>query len=116
MLKILTDVGVGKAVEEYLEQLGHDVLPVRELDPQMPDSYILDLAVQEQRLVITMDKGFGELVYQSSQPHAGVLLLRLEDARSDEKVVVVQEIFLQHTADLPNHFSVYQNGRLRIRP
>jgi predicted nuclease of predicted toxin-antitoxin system len=115
MLKIVTDVGVGKAVEEYLQQQGHDVLAVRELDPDMPDHDILALAVKEQRLVITMDKGFGELVYHSGEPHSGVLLLRLEDARSDEKVAVVKEIFNQYASALPNHFSVYQNGRLRIR-
>lgn len=115
-MKILTDVGVGKAVENYLQQEGHDVLAVRDIDPDMPDDDILALAVQEQRLVITMDKGFGELVYHSGQPHAGVLLLRLEDARSDEKVGVVKEIFAYHAVNLPKHFSVYQNGRLRIRP
>lgn len=64
-MKILTDVGVGKAVENYLQQEGHDVLAVRDIDPDMPDDDILALAVQEQRLVITMDKGFGELVYHS---------------------------------------------------
>jgi predicted nuclease of predicted toxin-antitoxin system len=55
---------------------------VRDRDARMVDSAILAWAVNEQRLVITMDKDFGELVFRSGQAHDGVLLLRLEEARS----------------------------------
>ncbi len=90
-------------------------MAVRDLNPGMTDSAILALAVQEQRLVITMDKDFGEMVFRSQQPHAGVLLLRLADAPSHEKVLVVQRIFESHLDALPGSFCVYQKGRLRIR-
>jgi hypothetical protein len=62
-----------------------------------------------------MDKDFGELVYQSSMRHSGVLLLRMEDASGPEKVSVVRNIienFQEHIAD---SFCVFQNNRLRIR-
>jgi hypothetical protein len=62
-----------------------------------------------------MDKDFGELVYRSGQAHAGVLLLRLEDAGAAVKVTVVAEIFSAHESKLKGRFSVYQDGRLRIR-
>lgn len=114
-LRLLVDVGVGKAVERFLQDAGHDVKAVRDVDPRMEDDDILSWAVNEHRLVLTMDKDFGELVYRSRQAHAGVLLLRLEDARSDEKVDVVRTIFARYADRLINHFSVYQDGRLRIR-
>jgi predicted nuclease of predicted toxin-antitoxin system len=85
ILKVLVDVGVGKAVAE-------------------------------QRIVITIDKDFGELIYHSGQVHAGVLLLRLEDATGAEKSRVVEEIVTNHGGRLPSKFAVYQNGILRIRP
>jgi len=66
-------------------------------------------------MVVTMDKDFGKLVYRSRQPHTGVLLLRLEAARSDEKVAVVEEIFRKYEKQLLGSFAVYQSGRLRIR-
>lgn len=47
--------------------------------------------------------------------HAGVLLLRLEEARSQQKVSLVKKIFTQHAEQLPGCFAVYQGGRLRIR-
>lgn len=78
-LPVLVDVGVGKAVENWLHNAGYDIKAVRDVDPR------------------------------------GVLLLRLEDARSDEKVRVVEEIFTKYGDQLAGHFSVYQDGRLRIR-
>lgn len=112
---VLVDVGVGQAVTDWLRGAGYDVAAVRDVDPSMADDAILAWAAREQRLVLTMDKDFGELVYLSGILHAGVLLLRLEDERSDEKVRVVREIFTRFAEQLGGHFSVYQNGRLRIR-
>lgn len=63
-LKILMDVGVGTLCEEWLSQQGHDVLAVRNIDPQMGDDEILEIAAREERLAVTMDKDFGELVYR----------------------------------------------------
>lgn len=114
-MKVLVDVSAGQTVADTIRALGHDVSFVRDRDPTMPDADILAWAVAEGRLVVTMDKDFGELVYRSGQTHAGVLLLRMEAARLAEKVRVVTDIFTAHEADLPGHFSVYQAGRLRIR-
>jgi predicted nuclease of predicted toxin-antitoxin system len=114
-VKLLVDVGVGSAVEAWLQAQGHDVLSVRNLDPRMPDDDILALAARDARLVVTMDRDFGELVYRLGQGHSGVLLLRLEDADSGTKVAVVQEIFNNHERELARRFSVYQRGTLRVR-
>jgi len=114
-VKFLVDVGVSKAVEEWLRSQDHDVIGVRDLDPRMLDSEILERAVLEHRIVITMDKDFGDLVYNSGRPHAGVLLLRLAEAGSGEKVAVMREIVQSHKDKLPGRFVVYQNGRLRIK-
>ncbi|MCI0529224.1 MAG: DUF5615 family PIN-like protein [Nitrospira sp.] len=113
--KFLVDVGVGKKVERWLLQSQYDVKAVRDISSSMEDDEILQMAVSESRIVLTMDKDFGELVYNFSLPHAGVLLLRLEEAKADEKVKIVKSILENYADQLPNKFSVFQNGRLRIR-
>jgi len=62
-----------------------------------------------------MDKDFGELVYNSRKPHAGVMILRLEDAKGDEKVDIIRKILEKYTDKLMGKFCVFQGGRLRIR-
>jgi len=61
-LKFLVDVGVGKKVEEYLLGKSYDTKAVRSLDQRMPDQDIIRLAALEKRIVITMDKDFGEII------------------------------------------------------
>lgn len=114
-LKFLIDVGVGKKVERWLANQGYDTTSVRDIDPRLPDKEILKIAVSEKRMVVTMDKDFGELIYNSGLLHGGVLLLRLDDAKSDEKVKIVENILVKYADKLPNKFCVYKDGRLRIR-
>ena len=114
-LRFLVDVSVGVGVTSYLREEGHDVVSVREIDPRAPDANILSTAVSENRIVVTMDKDFGELVYKSGRPHRGVLLLRMEEQDRKTKVRTVSRILEGHVDKLENHFCVYQNGRLRIR-
>ena len=65
-LKFLVDVGVGIKVESWLIEQGYDTKSIRNIDPRMPDQKILKIAVHENRMVLTMDKDFGELVYNSA--------------------------------------------------
>lgn len=114
-LKFLVDAGVGSVAERRLMEAGYDVKAVRTVDPFMTDLDILRLADKEQRVVVTMDKDFGEYVFRSGATHHGVLLLRMEDANGETKARVLVRVVAEHEEDLTGHFTVYQKGRLRIR-
>jgi|SRR3990172_2370367 len=114
VLKFLIDVGVGKKAEEWLKNNGYDVKTVRSIDPKAKDATILQIAESESRMVITMDKDFGELVYKSGKTHAGVLILRLEDANGDKKAEVIKKILQEHEDKMQCKFCVFQNDTLRI--
>ena len=113
--KIVIDIGVGRTIEEWISLQNFEIISIRKINHEMPDSDILKLAIQEKALIITMDKDFGELVYKHFSFHHGVLLLRLEDAVSEEKLSVIQNIFPLRYLQIRNNFCVYQNGKLRIR-
>ena len=114
-MKFLVDVGIGKKVENWLKENGFDVLSVRDIDSRAKDSQILRWAIDQQRMIISMDKDFGELVYNSGMHHAGVLILRLEDADGDTKVEVTKKILAEYYDKIESYFCVFQDGRLRIR-
>ena len=114
-IRFIVDMGVSKKVEEWLSTNDYDIKVIRDIDPRMKDRDVLKLAVTEKRMVITMDKDFGELVFNSGLNHSGVLLLRLEDAKADEKVKIVEEILKKYEDKITNNFCVYQHGKLRIR-
>ena len=114
-LKFLVDVGVGKKIELFLKEKGYNTKTVRTIDPQMSDEEIIRLLLNENRMIITMDKDFGELVYHYGRDPCGVLLPRLENATGSEKQEVVANILAKHSTDIVNRYCVFQNGRLRIR-
>ncbi len=44
-IKFLIDVGVGKKVEEFLNNEGFDVKAIRDVNPRISDKEVLNLAV-----------------------------------------------------------------------
>ena len=113
--RFLIDVGVGKGIERYLMEEGYDTKAVRDIDPCMEDEDIIRIAALENRMVVTMDKDFGELVYHSLMKHCGVLLLRLEDAAGPEKLQVFKYIIKNYSSQIKDNFCVFQNNRFRIK-
>ncbi len=114
-MKFLVDVGVGKSVENFLHEKRYDTKAVRDIDPAIPDEKIIQIAASEKRMVVTMDKDFGELVYHSLMDHCGVLLLRLDDAIGAEKRKVMEFIIDNYSSQIQNCFCVFQNDKFRIR-
>jgi predicted nuclease of predicted toxin-antitoxin system len=114
-MKFLIDVGVGKKVEEWFRENKYDVKCVRDINIRAKDADILRLAALENRMIITMDKDFGELVYNSGMLHSGVLILRLDDAKGEDKVDIVKRIVTGFSEKIENKFCVFQDGKLRIR-
>ncbi|MCY7409552.1 MAG: DUF5615 family PIN-like protein [Chitinophagales bacterium] len=111
---MVVDVSTGKAIADFLIEKGYVVISIIDLNPQKSDDEILKIALKEKAIVITMDKDFGELVYYQSLNHCGVLLLRLEDETSENKIFVMLNL-LSRMKEFENHFAVYKNGQLRIR-
>lgn len=115
-MKFIVDESSGAAVAEYLRRTGHDVLAVAEVLPQADDQDILARAVDEERIVVTNDKDFGELTFRSGQAHHGILLLRLRDESPANRVRMVQVVLEQHADQLADHFTVATESGIRIRP
>lgn len=94
---------------------GHAVVAVAEQTAQIADSTILQQAVQEERVVITNNKDFGELVFRDVQTHKGIPRLRLQDETPANRVRGVAAVVAQHLAQLPHHFTIATETSVRIR-
>ncbi|MBI2595819.1 DUF5615 family PIN-like protein [Candidatus Daviesbacteria bacterium] len=88
-MKFITDENLGIQIPKYLKDLGLDVISAIEVALNKPDSDILDIANKENRILLTMDKDFGELVFKEKLVHFGVILLRLKDESVENKKKVL---------------------------
>lgn len=115
-MKLLADAHIGRSMVAHLKSLGHEVLHAEVLDPRLPDSAILRLAAEQQRVVLTADKDFGELVFRRRLPSAGVILLRLTVASESERLELFQRFWPLLERNVPGHFVVVTNRSIRRRP
>jgi predicted nuclease of predicted toxin-antitoxin system len=77
-MKFLLDQCTDARLLPYLKQLGHDATQIHRTYPQsIPDPEILSIAQQEQRILVTDDRDFGELIFRLQLAHCGVIFLRL---------------------------------------
>ena len=114
-MKFLADEGVDRTIVEGLRLLGFDVYYVLEEVRSLDDQILLKLANEENRILISRDKDFGELVYRLQQSHAGVILIRLEGETSQNRATIVCKLIDQYQQYLPKSFAVIQKGVIRIR-
>lgn len=115
-MKFLLDVCASShSLRALLTHLGHDVRLVGESDPRSSDETILGLASKEGRLVVTLDKDFGELVFIQRRPHAGII--RFLDMPIAEQVAAMHELLSNYRTDLESGaMIVVTRGRIRVRP
>ncbi len=113
-LKFIADEGVEKEIVLSLRK-NYDVLYVAETMQSAADEFILSKAEEEGRVLITLDKDFGELVYRLHQVHAGVILCRLQSLPIEQAVELVEVTIAKYGLELQSAFTVIQPNNIRVR-
>lgn len=113
-LKLLLDTCIWGGAVAPLRGLGHDVVWSGNWDPDPGDREILRIAHQEDRVLITLDKDFGELAIVFRYPHAGIL--RLVGIPSRRQADYIHSVLESHGEVLRRGAIVtLDQERLRIR-
>ena len=99
---------------EALRAVGYDVAWIREDSRGTSDENILLRAQQENRIVVTFDKDFGELAFRSKLPaDSGVILFRITP-KSSQYIAQVAVQALASRDNWAGHFSVVEDSRIRM--
>jgi len=72
-MRLLLDTCVALTAKSHLEQAGHDVVWTGDEEHDPGDEEILARANEEQRVLVTLDKDFGELAVVRGLPHHGIV-------------------------------------------
>ena len=115
-MKLAADECCDALLVSGLRRDGHDVWYVKESARGRDDVSILHQAATEERVLVTEDKDFGELVVRLGLPAHGIVLLRIEPADSDAKLLRLRQVLNEHGARLPGSFTVVDRWKTRFRP
>jgi predicted nuclease of predicted toxin-antitoxin system len=114
-MTFVADQCVAGPIIDRLRADGWSVVAIRDVAPVIQDPNVLDLAVQSGAVLLTEDKDFGELAYREALPHCGIVLIRLDELRRDQRAGVAAEAIRQHQSELPGAFTVITPAGVRIR-
>ena len=79
-MKFIADENLNDNTVGLLRAAGYDVLSVSEVAPGIDDEQVLAMAVRESRILLTFDKGFGNLIFERHlPPPPGIVLFRISD-------------------------------------
>ncbi len=113
-MRLLLDSCVSGRINPDLTAAGHEVEWVGDWPEDPGDDAILARAHAESRVVVTIDKDFGELAVRLGAPHCGII--RLVGLSLRHHAAVILHALSLHGAELASGAIVTaEPGRLRIR-
>ena len=114
-MKLLLDTCVWGGGKAELQSAGHDVVWTGDLPVDPGDEEILAQAHREGRILITLDKDFGELAIVHGKPHCGIV--RLVNIRAKLQAKMCEVVLAKHGGELQRGAIVTaEPARLRIHP
>lgn len=113
-MKLLLDACVWGGSKAALIASGHDVIWAGDWPEDPGDDAILLRANAEGRILVTLDKDFGELAVIQGRPHRGII--RLVGISATRQAATCQEVLTRHGGDLlAGALITAEPARLRIR-
>ena len=100
-MRFLLDMPVSVRVAERLRQLGHDAVHIRERGLQsISDEEILKIAVAENRVMVSMDLDFSQLIATRAMGWPSLILFRIENVKPMEVADLLQYIVKTYSSEL----------------
>jgi hypothetical protein len=111
----LADESCAGPVIRALRAAGHDLVAIAEVQAGARDEVVIERAVNEDRVVITEDRDFGELVFARGHSSTGVLFEKFHRKARSIKPASVAEAVAKLGIRLQASFTVVEPARVRVR-
>jgi predicted nuclease of predicted toxin-antitoxin system len=116
LIKFLADVNIEKKIVDCLFSHGFDVKWIPDYNCSMEDAALLDLANNENRILLTNDKDFGDLIFLQKKISLGIILFRVKGEKTKEKIELLEKLISNHKEMIAHHFIVITRNKFRFIP
>jgi predicted nuclease of predicted toxin-antitoxin system len=114
-LKIVADEDVDYGIVVNLRKNGYAVVSILEDNRGLSDKDVLDVARNQDSLLLTEDKDFGEWVFAHKEKSVGVVLLRYKIHELEQITDSLMNLLRNHGESLTRKFTVITVKKVRIR-
>lgn len=116
-MRLLADECVSGAVVAALRRVGHDVGWCAEIAPAEADEQVLARSVEDDRILITRDQDFGDLVFRLGHRAIGIVRIRIDPLLGASVVASEVQRRMERLGEsaLRGWFTVLETDRTRQR-
>jgi predicted nuclease of predicted toxin-antitoxin system len=111
-MRFLVDRCAGRKLAEWMMSQQHDVLESRTLGADPGDKELLEMAVRQGRILVTIDNDFAQLVYVNRALHCGIV--RLPDVPAHRRIKLMETMLREHATALESQSIITVRGK-RVR-
>jgi len=117
-MKILADMHISPITVHFLKTLGHNAIRVNEILPSnSSDRTIVETAKKKQRVIITQDLDFSEIISLSGEKVPSLISLRLSSSRIEYINNRLEKVLPEIVSDVEKGaIIVVEDNRIRLRP
>jgi len=116
-MRFLANENFPAASVRRLRKAGHDIAAVIEDSPGAKDVAVLARAAREERIILTFDRDYGELIYRRrALAPMGVVYFRFDPLTPEEPAERLLRLLTVSVLLLESKFTVVERGQVRQRP
>jgi len=114
VLKFLANENIPVASVQHLRSIGFDITSIGEIAPGIADTEVIDIAIKEERIIITYDSDYGQLIFKFGyKPEAGVIFLRLQPEHPLHTSDIIEKLILSEKVSFKNALTVIDKNSIR---
>lgn len=116
MTKFLANENVPSATIKTLQNAGYEVVSVSEDFPSIKDEAVILFASIENRIIITFDRDYGELIFKHNLKHSsGVVYFRLKFFQPEKPAEILLQLLSEVLLNIEGFFTVISENNVRQR-
>lgn len=116
VMKLLANENFPLDSFHYLRLKDFDIKAIGLDHTGIQDHEVIQLAIDEDRIILTFDKDYGELIFKYGlKPERGVIFLRLDEYESDEPGKIIEQILGTAHFDTDSKLTVFDGKFIRQR-
>ncbi len=113
--KFLADEGFSFSITSILKKRGFNIKWVGDISPGISDMAVYKIAQNEDRIILTEDKDFGELAVRFKLKICGVVILRISSKEKELRNERVFELLERFPEKLEGHLIIIDSQKFRFR-
>lgn len=112
---LLADENVPLKSFKLLKEKGYGIIHIGIENPSVKDHDVINISIEQDRIIITFDSDFGELVFKIGYKPKGVIYFRWKTFLPEEPGEYLAKLIVSQTVQLKGYFTVIDENQIRQR-